>query len=120
MPDFLPANGVAPATICFNATCPRPGTHFPVIMFGPVDRVPGEKLPYRLEVPRAVCLQCQRHFQPLTFLTDASRAKIEAFLTKNERPLPDYGRLYIVWKSLAGPEWPEVKVAGEARLWIDV
>lgn len=114
------ANGKTPTpVICFNPTCSRPGTHFPVILFGPKNRVPGKKLPYRLEVPKAVCLECQRHFNPEVFISDSARGNIEAFLAKNGEKLPDYSRLYVTWRSLAGPDWPEVKAAGEARLWID-
>jgi hypothetical protein len=111
------ANGSAPGHFCMNATCPSLGTHFPVILFGPANRIPGEALPYRLEVPKAVCLACQRHFQPEVYISDEARAKVQEHLARHGRPMPDYRRLFVTWKSLVDPTWAELKNGGEARFW---
>jgi hypothetical protein len=109
------ANGTAPAYMCFNPVCSRTGTHFPVILFGPAGRIPGEALPYRLEIPKAVCAGCQMGFQAATFVTAEARAKIENHLTLNQRQMPDYDRMFVTWKSVMGPDWLEVKASGEVR-----
>jgi hypothetical protein len=113
--DVAHANGTEHTLVCFNPNCRGVGTHFPVILFGPIGRIPGQALPYRLEIPQAACPNCQRSFQPEVFVSDAARGKIEHHLRKHDRPMPDYERLFVIWKSLFGPDWAEVKDAGEAR-----
>lgn len=100
---------------CFNKGCGHAGTHFPVIMFGAAGRVPGEALPYRLEIPLAACKDCQPRFNPDVYVTEQARLEMASVIVNAGKPQPDFSGLRTIWKSLDDPVWAELKGGGEAR-----
>lgn len=105
------------APACFNKGCGRAGSHFPVIHFAPDGRVPGQPLPYRLEVPQAACMDCQPGFKPHVFITDQARAQMTEVIGAGGKPAPDFSVLRVTWHPLDDPVWQELAVGGEARFW---
>lgn len=114
--SILAANGAPYSTICFNPSCSNPGSHFPVITFGTHSRLPGQALAYRIEVPKAACMKCQPRFASDQFIPPSAKEKIEHILAEHDKPMPDWSRVFVIWKKASGPEWDAVKADGLERL----
>jgi hypothetical protein len=117
MTQSIPAaNGVEHSVICFNPTCRNPGTHYPVITFGTHSRLPGQALAYRIEVPKAACMGCQPRFSIDHFVPQTAKEKIEAILGEHNKPMPDWSRVFVIWKAARGDEWATIRAGGIERL----
>lgn len=102
---------------CSNEHCPNAGTHYPVIRFGAHSRLPGQLLPYRIEVPKAVCMACQPGFKPDVYVTEEARSRIGATIADGGKAEPDFSKLIVTWSPIDDEVWTELKGGGEARFW---